>query len=80
MYLKVSLLASCVPLELKFTLQIADVLYCIFMPILTRKTFANSFYFATVLCFEMVQKLYCNKDYHISFNLTCLSLGSIFFS
>ena len=35
---------ACVPLVLKFTLQIADVLYCIFMPILTRKTFATSFY------------------------------------
>ena len=59
-------------------IHLADVLYSIFMPILTRKTFATLFDFATVLCFEMVKKLYCNKDYHISFNLTCLSLRSKF--
>ena len=43
---------ACVPLVLKLTLQIADVLYCIFMPILTRKTFASLFYFATVPFFR----------------------------
>ena len=68
---------ACVPLVLKFTLQIADVLYCIFKPTIER--LATSFYFETVLCFVMVQKRYCNKDYRISFNLTCFSLGSIFF-
>ena len=37
--------------------------------VLARKIFATLFYFANILCLEMVQKLYCNKDYRISFNL-----------
>ena len=54
------------------TLQIACVLYCISMPILTRKTFATLFYLTTVLCFEMVQKLYCIKQglsYFLQFDM-----------